>query len=212
MQDGPAGPALRVITGLTVVAWALQMLFWPLENAALIAGFVPARFLMDIPALDVVPRFLTPLTASLVHGGLLHLTMNMITFWYCGKLVERFLGSTGFVILFVIGAYGSAGLHYLVNAGDPLQAGTPMIGASGAVSAVIGAYAMLFSTSEAKSWGPIPAEWMRTLWLLAGWVGVQWLIGIASAGSGYSIAIAAHIGGFFVGLLLAKPLLHRGLS
>lgn len=209
MDVGPAGPALRVITGLTVVAWLLQMLFWPLEDAALIAGFVPARFLMDIPAIDTVPRYLTPLTASLVHGDILHLTMNMITFWYCGKLVERVLGSSGLVILFVVGAYASAGLHYLVNAGDPLEAGVPMIGASGAVSAVIGAYAMLFSSSEAKSWGPIPAEWMRALWLMAGWVGVQWLIGIASAGSGYSIAIAAHIGGFIAGLLLAKPLLKR---
>lgn len=209
MQGGPAGPVLRIITSVTVVAWVLQMLFWPLENAALIAGFVPARFLMDIPALDTIPRYLTPLTASLVHGDILHLTMNMITFWYCGKLVERFLGSSGLVILFVVGAYASAGLHYLVNTGDPLEAGTPMIGASGAVSAVIGAYAMLFSSSEAKSWGPIPAEWMRALWLMAGWVGVQWLIGIASAGSGYSIAIAAHIGGFMAGLLLAKPLLKR---
>ena len=212
MQDGPAGPALRVITGLTVVAWALQMLFWPLEDVALIAGFVPARFLMDIPALDTVPRYLTPLTAALVHGDILHLTMNMITFWYCGKFVERFLGSSGLIILFVIGAYSSAGLHYLVNTGDPLEAGMPMIGASGAVSAVIGAYAMLFSTSETKNWGPIPAEWVRALWLMAGWVGVQWLIGIASAASGYSIAIAAHIGGFLAGLLLAKHLLKRLFS
>ena len=53
---------------------------------------------------------------------------------------------------------------------------------------------------------------MRALWLLAGWVGVQWLIGIASAGSGYSVAIAAHIGGFIAGLLMAKPLLYRASS
>ena len=208
MQGGPAGPALRVITGLTVVAWVLQMLFWPLENAALVAGFVPARFVLDVPALDVVPVWLTPLTATLVHGGLLHLTMNLVTFWYCGKLVEHFLGSSGLLILYLVGAYASAGLHYAFNGGEPM----PMIGASGAISAVIGAYAMLFSTSEAKSWGPISAEWMRALWLMAGWVGVQWLIGFASAASGYSIAIAAHIGGFMAGLLLAKPLLKRKFS
>lgn len=206
MQDGPAGPALRIITGLTIVAWGLQMLFWPLEYVALVAGFVPARFVMDVPALDIIPRFLTPLSATLVHGGFLHLLMNLLTFWYCGKLVEHVLGSGRLVLLYVVGAYGSAGLQYLVGSDQP------MIGASGAISAVVGAYAMLFSTSEAKSWGPFSAESMRALWLLAGWVGVQWLIGIASAGSGYSVAIAAHIGGFIAGLLLAKPLLYRASS
>lgn len=206
MQDGPAGPALRIIAGLTIVAWGLQMLFWPLEYVALVAGFVPARFVMDVPALDIIPRFLTPLSATLVHGGFLHLLMNLLTFWYCGKLVEHVLGSSRLVILYVVGAYASAGLQYLVGSDQP------MIGASGAISAVVGAYAMLFSTSEAKSWGPFSAESMRAVWLLAGWVGVQWLIGIASAGSGYSVAIAAHIGGFIAGLLLAKPLLKGRFS
>jgi len=208
VEAGPAGPALRIIAGLTIVAWALQAMFFPLENAALFAGFVPARFTLDVPALDIVPRYLTPLTATLVHGDILHLTMNLVTFWYCGKIVERILGASGLVILYAVGAYASAGMHYLVNAGEPM----PMIGASGAISAVLGAYAMLFSTSQTKSFGPIPAEWVRALWLAAAWVGVQWMIGIAGAASGYSIAIAAHIGGFFAGLVLAKPLLRRRFS
>jgi membrane associated rhomboid family serine protease len=74
---------------------------------------------------------------------------------------------------------------------------------------VVGAYAMLFSTSETKSFGPIPAEWVRALWLAAGWIGVQWLIGLAVSASGFSIAIDAHIGGFLAGLVMAKPLLRR---
>ena len=104
MEAGPAGPALRIIAGLTIVAWALQAMFFPLENAALFAGFVPARFTLDVPALDIVPRYLTPLTATLVHGDILHLTMNLVTFWYCGKIVERILGASGLVILYAVGA------------------------------------------------------------------------------------------------------------
>jgi membrane associated rhomboid family serine protease len=131
--------------------------------------------------------------------------MNLVTFWYCGKVVERFLGTSGLVALYLVGAYASAAMHGLVNIGQM----PPMIGASGAISAVVGAYAMLFSTSETKSFGPIPAEWVRALWLAAGWIGVQWLIGLAVSASGFSIAIAAHIGGFLAGLVMAKPLLRR---
>ncbi len=205
MRPAPAGPVIRGLAGLTLIAWVIQFVAFPLEDAALFAGFVPARFTLDIPSLDIIPRYLTPLTATLVHGDLLHLAMNLITFWYCGKIVEQFLGSTGLGLLYVLGAYASAALHYLMNAGEP----QPMIGASGAISAVVGAYAMLFSTSETKPFGPIPAEWVRALWLAAAWTGVQWMIGIAGAASGYNIAIAAHIGGFLAGLLLARPLLRR---
>lgn len=205
MPAVPAGPALRILASVLTLAWIAQIILIPLDHAALFAGFVPARFTLDVPALDFIPRYLTPLTATLVHGDVLHLAMNLLTFWYCGKLVERFLGASGLLILFGIGAYVSAGFHFWVNAGAP----QPMIGASGAVSAVIGAYAMLFSTSAAKNFGPVPAELVRALWLAAAWVGVQWMIGFAGAASGYSIAIAAHIGGFFTGLILAKPLLGR---
>lgn len=208
MQAAPAGLAIRGLAGLILAAWLFQVAFIPLEDAALFAGFVPARFVLDIPALDLIPRYLTPLSATLVHGDLLHLTMNLISFWYCGKLVEQFLGRFGLLSLFLVGAYASAGLHYLVNAGAP----QPMIGASGAISAVVGAYAMLFSASEAKAFGPIPAEWVRALWLAAAWTGVQWMIGIAGEASGYNIAIAAHIGGFLAGVLLALPLLRRHFS
>ncbi len=192
----------------TAVAWLVQILLFPLDLLALLGGFVPARVSQNVPQLELVPAFLTPLTATFLHGDILHLAMNLLTFWFCGKIVERFIGTSGLIMLYVAGAYASAGLHYLVN----MQEMQPMIGASGAISAVVGAYALLFSTSEARQIGPIPAEWVRALWLAAGWVGVQWLIGTAGAASGYNIAIAAHIGGFFAGLLLAKPLLRRRFS
>ncbi|MFM7027350.1 MAG: rhomboid family intramembrane serine protease [Chakrabartia sp.] len=205
MPDVPAGPGVRLIAAITVLAWLAQMAFIPLEDAAVLGGFVPARFWGEMPGYDLIPRLLTPLSATLVHGDFFHLTMNLLTFWFCGRIVERALGTSGLVLLYVIGAYASAATHLLVN----LNKADPMIGASGAISAVLGAYAMLFSSSQARNLGPIPAEWVRALWLAAAWAGVQWMIGAAGAASGYSIAIAAHIGGFLVGLLLARPLLRR---
>lgn len=205
MSQITAGWGVRLLAAVTALAWLIQIIFVPLADAAMLAGFVPVRLAGPLPELDLIPVVLTPLTATLVHGDLLHLTMNLITLWYCGKVVERFLGTSGLALLYLIGAYASVGFHLIFNLG----AVQPMVGASGAISAVVGAYAMLFSTSTARALGPISAEWVRALWLAAAWTGVQWMIGLAGDVSGYSIAIAAHIGGFFAGLLLAKPLLRR---
>ena len=84
-----------------------------------------------------------------------------------------------------------------------------MVGASGAISAVLGAYAMLFGRNRVKVANPTLALWLNALWLAAAWVGLQLLIvGITVRDrAAPAIAIAAHIGGFLAGLLLAKPLL-----
>ena len=82
-----------------------------------------------------------------------------------------------------------------------------MVGASGAISAVLGAYAMMFGRNRVKVANPALALWLNALWLAAAWVGLQLVIGFTFETAGSRIAIAAHIGGFLAGLLLAKPLL-----
>jgi membrane associated rhomboid family serine protease len=175
----------------------------PDEVAAYVAGFIPARMNMGAPSVPAVPAFLTPLTATLVHGGFLHLLSNMLMFIICAKDVEGALGSKGMAALYYFSAYAAAIGHYLFNNGSI----DPMIGASGAVSGVAGTYAMLFSRRRTKRIGPIPAHYVHALWLAAAWVGLQWLTGLAAEGSGYNVALAAHIFGFFAGLVLARGLL-----
>ena len=165
-------------------------------------GFIPLRVSADANGF-VLPVWLTPLTATLAHADLMHLGLNMLMLLYCGRMVETVLGAGPLAVLYVVGAYIAAGGQYLV---DPLSP-VPMIGASGAISAVLAVYALLFSRNEVKRFGPIPSHWMRALWLAVAWTGVQWLIGLASRGSGYHIATAAHVGGFLAGLALARPLL-----
>ncbi len=82
-----------------------------------------------------------------------------------------------------------------------------MIGASGAISGVVGAYALLFSRRRGASAEHPLGNLLHILWLAAAWIFVQLLVGLASAGAHLSIAIAAHIGGFIAGLALAQPLL-----
>ena len=82
-----------------------------------------------------------------------------------------------------------------------------MVGASGAASAVVGAYSLLFGRSRAKAIGPIPAQAVHVLWLAVAWTGVNLLTAYAFMRGGVAVAAAAHIGGFLAGLALAKPLL-----
>jgi membrane associated rhomboid family serine protease len=112
------------------------------------------------------------------------------------------VGAGGIAILYLVGAYAAAATQW---AFAPASA-VPMIGASGAISAVVGAYAVLFGRRRAKRLGPIPAHIVHIVWLAAAWIGIQLLIGFAGMG-GVTVAIGAHIGGFVAGLVLARPLL-----
>ncbi len=180
--------------------------------AALSAGFIPATVRealanpggMSLPdGLYLLPTWLTPFTSTLIHGGFLHLALNMVMLVYCGQRVERAVGPAGFVVLFIVGAYAAAAGQWAL---DP-QSLVPTIGASGAASAFVAAYAMLFAERPVPAIGPIPSRVVRIAWLAAAWIGIQALVGLSSASGGPVIAIGAHIGGFAAGLALARPLL-----
>jgi membrane associated rhomboid family serine protease len=86
-----------------------------------------------------------------------------------------------------------------------------MVGASGAISAILATYALLYGQRAVRRIGPFSANFLRIMWLAAGWIILQLMIGLASARGGLGdlgqIAIAAHIGGFLAGLVLTRPLL-----
>jgi membrane associated rhomboid family serine protease len=192
--------ATAAIAALTAIAFIAQGLMGP--HVILQGGFIPARFTEDYP-FTVVPFGLTPLTATLLHGGWAHLGFNLLMLLYCGRQVEGVLGPMRLVILYVIGAYGAAFGQYVI---DPGSTG-PMIGASGAISAVIGTYALMFGRGKVQGIGPIPALVVRALWLAVAWLILQWGIGFISGGTATPIAVAAHVGGFLTGLMLMYPLL-----
>jgi membrane associated rhomboid family serine protease len=197
----------RVTMGIAVVtaaAWLVVTLLGLHEWAAIGGGFIPARLAYGGDE-GLAPFWLTPLTSALVHGGLIHLAFNLLILVFCGRPVESVLGPAGLAILYVTGAYAAAGAQYAM---DPLSI-VPMIGASGAVSAVIGAYAMLFGRNKVKIANQRLALWLNALWLMAAWVALQIVVGygLSAATGGIEVAVAAHVGGFLAGLLLAYPLL-----
>lgn len=194
------------IAAITFAVFLLLYLTGQVDNAAIMAGFIPARVEDGslLAGMTAVPVWLTPLSCTLVHAGWLHVAFNLFMFIFCGRQVEHVLDKGATLVLYVAGAYGATALQWAV---DP-HSTNPMVGASGAISAIIATYALLYSQQNVRRIGPLSANLVRALWLAASWIAIQLMIGLAGGfGDLGQIAIAAHIGGFLVGLALTRPLL-----
>jgi membrane associated rhomboid family serine protease len=192
--------AIAVATGLVhLILTVFELRGWAIDRGA----FVPASLTTDFGFFRV-PFVLTPLTATLIHADLFHLAFNLLIFLICGRAIEGAIGPVNSVILYVVGAFAAAAAQFALDPATQI----PMIGASGAISAVIGAYAMLFGKNRVRVRDPRLALWLNVLWLLAAWVVLQVAMGIVlSAGQGILLAVGAHVGGFVAGVALARPLL-----
>ena len=155
-------------------------------------GLVPARLtgMGTLPGASV-PPVLTLLTALFVHGGWFHLGMNALFLIVIARFVEPLLGPGRFLGLYVLGGI-AGGLAQTLVAPGSLE---PVVGASGAISAVFGTYVMRFAARGAPE-----AEWRIALRYAAAFGGLQALVALADLG----IAVWAHVGGFLVGLALAS--------
>jgi membrane associated rhomboid family serine protease len=191
------------ISAVTALAWIIATVLVPGNRVAYLLGFIPARWSGLVALKGAVPTFLTPLTATLVHSGVAHLGFNLLVFLWCGAQVERVLGKSGLILLYLVGAYASALLQWATSPASIV----PMIGASGAISAVIGAFALSFGRAKAFTSNLRVNRWINVAWLMVAWVVLQVMMGWLAGGQGYLLATPAHIGGFAAGLLLQRPLL-----
>ncbi|MEH6789690.1 rhomboid family intramembrane serine protease [Parasphingorhabdus sp.] len=203
-------PAGKLTNGLIITNVVIFLVIWIFgweQEAILRGGMFPVRLSGAVPDLAahgwLVPAWLTPLSSAFLHSGLLHIAFNMLMLLFCGRFVEQALGPKLMAILYGVGAYAAALSQFAVDSGSAI----PMVGASGAISAVLGAYALLFARNRVDAVGPIPGHVVRIIWLTLAWIGIQLMIGVATSGSLQGIAIFAHIGGFVAGLLMTRPLL-----
>jgi membrane associated rhomboid family serine protease len=195
----------RTATFWVAVVTALMSVVTGLGSVASIAyawGFVPARVSgVEVP--EALPLLLTPLSATLVHGGFMHLAFNLLMLVWCGLAVERVLGRGALLTLYVVSAYAAMAAQW---AADPAGL-SPAIGASGGVSGLIGAYALSFGRPKRVSASPKVNRLVNILWLAAAWTILQVIIGWAAGQDGMLLATPAHVGGFVAGLALQRPLL-----
>ena len=159
--------------------------------------------------IDVYPTFITTM---FLHGGWLHLVMNMWMLWIFGNNIEDRLGRFMFVVYYLLGGMVGSVCQWAI---DP-QLDVPVIGASGAVAAVLGGYAITFPTVAVKTlifvgiplFVNLPALVVLGVWFL-----IQLLFGfrLMSDVEGQAVAYWAHIGGFVAGIVL-MPFLTLGAS
>ncbi|MFB0872366.1 MULTISPECIES: rhomboid family intramembrane serine protease [unclassified Sphingobium] len=204
----PSGRLTDGVAAITIAIFLLLYLSGRIDDAAILGGFIPARFGEPdlLEGMAAVPVWLTPISCTFLHAGWMHIGFNMLMLLFCGRQVEHVLGWSGTLILYGVGAYAACLAQWAV---DPAST-NPMVGASGAISAIIATYSLLYSQQQVRRIGPLSASLVRSLWLAAAWVAIQLMIGIATAGGGGGlgqIAVAAHIGGFLAGLALTRPLL-----
>jgi membrane associated rhomboid family serine protease len=204
------------IIGLNIVAFLFQLSIGVQsrhEANALVFqfGVVPLHFERALAGSSVytIPgTFLTIFTSMFLHGGWLHIIGNMWFLWIFGDNVEDYLGHFKYLLFYLICGLVAAFTHIVLNFGSNV----PTIGASGAISGVMGAYIVLYP--RAKVFTLVVLIVFFTFWWLPAWVFLgywfllQFLSGAAtiaetSQASG-GVAVWAHVGGFVAGIILIK--------
>ena len=209
-DDNPS--ELRPVVTVSVILVATFVFLWQLslgprggEAAVYSLGLIPSVLLGTHPLppeLVIVPPCWTILTSMFMHASWLHLIGNMLYLWIFGDNVEDAMGHARFVVFYLLCGIAAALAQVLP---DP-HSTMPMIGASGAISGVLGAYLLLFPRARVLMLVPIgffltTFRWPAAIVLLL-WFGLQFLSSaLTPAGSG-GVAFRAHVGGFIAGMLL----------
>ena len=192
------------LIALNVLIFAYQLILPPLALQLFVANFavVPAWFWW--PSL---------FTSQFLHGGWMHILWNMVYLWIFGDNVEDRLGHGGYLVFYLGAGAAAAVLQLLFN---PFS-GVPMLGASGAIAAVMGAYFVLYPQSRVLTAifvviffdiVEIPAIFFLGIWFLLQLVSGVGSLGVANSAAG-GTAFWAHIGGFVVGALAGATLRSR---
>ena len=177
-------------------------------------GFIPAVLFGDAelpPELAAVPAVGTLFTSMFLHGGLMHLAGNMLYLWVFGNNVEDNLGHVRFLIFYLLCGVAAAFAQALPDPASEI----PMIGASGAISGVLGAYLILYPHARVHVLIPFVILFLHTVragWLLGFWFVFQLLSGLLGDASAGGVAFWAHVGGFVAGMVLVFPFKRRAVT
>jgi membrane associated rhomboid family serine protease len=197
-----------------VITWA--MVQGAGEPAALLAsvrefGVVPCQITGECPAQGLTWEAV--FTSMFMHGSWEHLIGNMVFLWVFGNNIEDSMGHLRFIVFYLVCGVVAAFAHIVLTPQSPV----PAVGASGAISGIMGAYIVLYPTVHVYTWIPpfffLP---LRAFLLLGYWFLLQLVMGVVTlgpeAGEQGGVAVWAHVGGFVAGLVLIKLFEKRELT
>jgi membrane associated rhomboid family serine protease len=192
-----------------LIGMCIGAFFWQLgQNEEAVAyglGMIPALLFgyAELPrGAQMIPPWATLFTSMFLHGGLLHLGGNMLFLWIFGNNIEDLLGRGRFLLLYLASGAAAALAQALA---DPMSQ-VPMVGASGAVAGVLGAYLITYPRANVHvfMW-IIIFFWIVTVpaWIMLGfWFVMQLFSGLGTERGEPGVAFWAHVGGFIAGILL----------
>lgn len=152
-------------------------------------------------SIPTVAPWMTIFTSMFLHGGFLHIIGNMVYLWVFGQALEDALGSARYVLFYMACGVAAA----LTQAGVDPSATSPMIGASGAISGIMGGYLLLFPRARVLVlfiWGLITPLNLPAKALLIWWIAIQVISILISTREDGGVAWDAHVGGFLTGMAL----------
>lgn len=196
-----------IVANLAVFVYQFTLPGPELEGFLFQYGAIPADLVAAFPSPspDSFAVYSTVLTSMFMHGGIAHFLGNMLFLWVFGDNIEDAMGHIGYLLFYLAGGLSAAIAHIAFETESVI----PMIGASGAISAVMGAYLLLFPTGMVRVliFIGIPLIFSVPALLVLGlWFGAQFMSGVAALeGAGEAaggIAFWAHIGGFIAGAIL----------
>jgi len=176
------------------------------QQADLVYGGRGTELPPGVGVYNLNPAWFTIFTSMFMHGGLMHILGNMWYLWIFGNNVEDAMGKGRFIAFYLLSGIAAAALQIVLGPGSHI----PMVGASGAIAGVLGAYLLLFPGSRVLCIIPLGFVWFtRELpaWLVLGfWFVLQLISGLGALGMQQTggVAYAAHVGGFIFGLVFGR--------
>lgn len=183
-------------------------------------GFIPGALTGASPSVSLPPGTacgegggaVTVLTSMFLHGSWPHLIGNLWFLWIFGNNVEDSMGHLRYLLFYLLTGAAAVGAQAWADPGSPL----PMVGASGAISGIMGAYLVLYPRARISTLFIIlilvQVVWVPAWVMLGYWFLIQFMAGASQPAGQGGVAFWAHIGGFVAGVLLVKPFENRTLS
>jgi hypothetical protein len=200
-QTYPVVNTLLILTNVIVFLYQLTLSPHQYQAFVMANATIPTHIRLALNGHgNIEAAFLPIFTSMFLHSGFLHIAGNMLFLWIFGDNVEDYFGHFPYLLFYLACGIGSGLAHIIFN----FHSGLPALGASGAISGVMGAYIILFPRARVLTlvfifFIPIPAFIILGYWFL-----LQFLAGITTVGAAATggVAVWAHIGGFLMGMLI----------